>query len=94
MKFPLKIDQQEQETLKKDPLLPIFYDNRSGNDLALYNTKSNRRFFLAERNREQRMGLALRPRYFFEANGRNIYQENYHLVAAPQSATTAPCRNR
>ncbi|MCQ4636431.1 hypothetical protein NE619_06795 [Anaerovorax odorimutans] len=40
-KFPLEIGQQEQETLKKDPLLPLFFNERSGNDLMRYNAKLN-----------------------------------------------------
>ncbi|MCQ4636417.1 hypothetical protein NE619_06720 [Anaerovorax odorimutans] len=34
--------------MKKDPLLPPFFDKRSGNSLVRYNAKLDKRSFLAE----------------------------------------------
>ncbi|MCQ4637550.1 hypothetical protein NE619_12505 [Anaerovorax odorimutans] len=78
--------------MKKDPLLPHFLNKRSENNLARYNAKLNRSFFLAELeqnagktqpcySREQRMVLGLRPNPNFAGKSRDHCPQKLTLVA-------------
>ncbi|MCQ4637850.1 hypothetical protein NE619_14035 [Anaerovorax odorimutans] len=77
--------------MKKDPLLPLFFDERSGNSLVHYNAKLDKRFFSDRkrfrcgREHSMALGLDLRPNSNFAGKSRDHCPQKSFVVAASHS---------